>query len=241
MSYRIYNSSGHHMNEVKDNTVHVILSSPRYNAGGKYDDWEDSQPFPSFLNELKELIGECTRVLHPTGKLVIECADTALSAQGEYMAIGAIYSKLAHSCGLSLVERHVAYTLTKDGIELPERDWSTDFVATEATHSNAHQLLVFGKGSESFRLRSGRVLYYNYPENEEGHPSPFSWEMIQFVLDHYFSPGNIVLDPYMGTARLGRAVLRRGGFFIGYDINPHYCRIAEEYLSKAPAIHQPGL
>lgn len=233
LPYRIYNASAETMNEVQSETIDLILSSPQYNAGAVFGDWKDTAPFESFKQTLTRLICECARTLKTGGKLIIECADTAISEDGTYMSIGALYVKIGLACGLNLVERHVAYTLTKDGVELPEHGWSDDFVAQEATHSNAHQLVVLQKGVASFQPDLSKIIYYNYPANEEGHPCPFAFELIDFVLGHYFKPGDTVLDPYMGTARLGREVIKRGGIFIGYDINPEYCKVAEDYLSRA--------
>ncbi len=232
MGYQIYNKSGHAMDEVASNSVDLILTSPCYNANAWYGDWHDACPMDQFFERVNAVVGECTRVLKPDGRFIVECADTVLTSTGDYISLGAIFSKQARVNGLSLVERHCAFIQTHNGVELPEHNWSDDFVAQSATHSNAHQIQVFQKGHHPFQPRAGQIMYYNYPADEEGHPTPFGWPLVHFVLDRYFKPGQVALDPYAGTARFGREVLKRGGSFIGYDINADYCRIAEGYLSQ---------
>lgn len=230
-NFNIVNSSSEDMSETADNTVNLVLSSISYNATCQFGEtWTDSAPFDQFRARLARIIGECARVLKIGGRLIIEASDTAVSADGQYLSIAAIHQQVALEFGLTLVERHFALTDSnyRTGEELAHHRWSDKLVSSAGNHSNCHQLLVFTKGEGSFDPAAGQVIYYNYPDDEEGHPCPFAWELIEFVLERYFKSGDTVLDPCCGTARLGRETVRRGGSFIGYDLNPDYCRLAED-------------
>lgn len=50
--------------------------------------------------------------------------------------------------------------------------------------------------------------------------------MIRLVLNHT-NPGDTVLDPFMGSGTTGLACLQTGRNFIGVEIDPGYCEIAE--------------
>ena len=221
------------MKEVKAGYVNLILSSPAYNCGGQFDTWRDLAPFQEYKKHVTAILSECNRVLHNDDYMVMEIADTSYDGAGNYHGVAGLYGKICRELGLSLVARHYALT-TKDsaGYELPEHRWSEDYVSTEPNHSPTHQLLVFRKGNYRFEPESCQVLHYNYPSDEEGHPCPFSLDLVKFVLDHYYQDGGIVLDPCCGTARLGREVLQRGGFFIGYDISKEYVRTARQLLQE---------
>jgi DNA modification methylase len=41
-------------------------------------------------------------------------------------------------------------------------------------------------------------------------------------------PGGIMLDPFIGSGTTAEAALKLGRRYIGIDINPDYCRLAEE-------------
>ncbi|MDR1321157.1 MAG: site-specific DNA-methyltransferase [Gracilibacteraceae bacterium] len=43
-------------------------------------------------------------------------------------------------------------------------------------------------------------------------------------------PGGVVLDPFFGSGTTGEAALKLGRRYIGIDLNPGYCRLAEERL-----------
>lgn len=131
------------------------------------------------------------------------------------------------------MERHVIYTNTQEGEELrPDSHWTKPFTSTEPAHANSHQIMVFQKGGGTFNPQVGEILYYQYSENESGHPCPYAPETIAFVLNRYFTEGGVVLDPFMGVAPLGREVLKRGGTFIGYELEKKFCDIAEGFLKE---------
>lgn len=230
-NFTIISHSSEKMTEVADNSVDLITSSISYNAGcGFGETWTDSAPFDEFRARLARIMGECSRVLKPGGRMIIEVSDSAVSVDGQFLATAAIHAQIAHELGLTLLERHFALTKSDytTGEELADHRWSDKFVSGAGNHSNCHQLLVFTKGEGRFNSAAGRVIYYNYQDNTEEHPCPFAWEYVEFILDNYFQPGMTVLDPCCGTARLGRETVRRGGKFVGYDLNPDYCRIAED-------------
>lgn len=226
--YAIYNKSSEDMSEVSDSTVDLILAGPPYNIGTTYSTNSDQKDSSSFNEMLSQIFAECSRVLNDSGKLIVECADTVFDSH-TYTSLGALVQKIVLANRLGLAERHVSFTLTENGIEIPEHGWGDWFTTREAAHSNCHQLLVFSK-TASFNDKTGKVLYYNYPANEEGHPCPFAPEMINFVLDQYLQEGQTVLDPFMGTGRLGRESLKRNCNFIGYELENKFYKTAEKYL-----------
>ncbi|PLW80471.1 site-specific DNA-methyltransferase, partial [Candidatus Woesearchaeota archaeon] len=61
---------------------------------------------------------------------------------------------------------------------------------------------------------------------------PFPKKNLDYILNKHFKKENFVLDPFMGTANLGSEVIFRGGFFIGYEIEETFYKLAEENLTK---------
>jgi site-specific DNA-methyltransferase (adenine-specific) len=44
-------------------------------------------------------------------------------------------------------------------------------------------------------------------------------------------PG-IVLDPFMGSGSTGKAALKLGHAFIGFELNEEMCRLANDYIAN---------
>lgn len=231
--FQIHNQSCEDMGQVPNQTVDFVTGSIMWNAGLIAGDWHDNHDVFEFLKKLETIIKEISRVLKNGGIFVTDVSDTAVTVNGEYIAVAAMYSKIAQACGLTLTERH--YMLCKtgpDGREQPEHRWTDNFVSEFGNHSNSLQVLVFTKGAGKFNKEAGKIIYANYGEDEEGHPCPFSYEYIEFLVGRFFVTGQTALDPCCGTARFGREVVRRGGEFIGFDINPDYCETAEELFRQ---------
>ena len=65
------------------------------------------------------------------------------------------------------------------------------------------------------------------------HPAVYPEFIIQEFLKLLTKEGDIVLDPFIGSGTTGLVAKKMGRKFIGIEINPEYCRYAEERISKA--------
>ena len=76
-------------------------------------------------------------------------------------------------------------------------------------------------------------------KRRDGHPAPFPEKLPARLIRLYTFgaagdfPGEIVLDPFVGTGTTCVAAKRMGRRFIGIDINPAYVEIARERIEKA--------
>lgn len=216
------------MTEVTQESVSLVVISPPYNIGTHYGTNVDTTSFSEYKKLMLSVIQECARVLRTEGTLIIEAADT-VSMNGRYVALAGLLQKIALGAGFTLFCRDINFVHTEQGIELQEDvRWSTDYVAEPNAHSNCHQWLAFSKKPRPFQ--KGTVSYVNYISTPE-HPCPFPDQTIAYLLDNYFS-GGIVLEPFMGTARLGKAVIVRGGQYIGYEIDKTIFGTAQKTLSR---------
>jgi len=65
-----------------------------------------------------------------------------------------------------------------------------------------------------------------------GHPAPFPVELASRVIRLYSYVGDVVLDPFCGSGTTCVAAKRLNRHWVGYDIVPEYCVLAEECLAK---------
>ncbi|MCB0407889.1 MAG: site-specific DNA-methyltransferase, partial [Bdellovibrionales bacterium] len=60
------------------------------------------------------------------------------------------------------------------------------------------------------------------------HPAPFPLELIERIIDS--TKAKIVLDPFMGSGTTAVAALNLKRDYIGIDISPEYCKMAESRI-----------
>ena len=216
------------MAEVETDSTGLLVVAPPYNIGTAYGDNPDRMPIDDYIKMMRRVIGECVRVLSSKGTLFLEVADSVLMEGGVYVQLAGMLQDMVLDAGLYLIFRHISFVHTENGIELPEDERWEGYMTKNCAHSNCHQWLVFSKTEK--RFRGGRIFYFDYVETKN-HPCPFSDELCKFILDRYlvFSP---VVEPFAGTANLGRHVLNRGGQYIGYEIDKWIYRHAVQQLAS---------
>jgi len=64
------------------------------------------------------------------------------------------------------------------------------------------------------------------------HPSPKPIDYMLRLINRISEPNNIILDPFAGSGTTLVAAKEYGRQFIGFEISPEYCKIAEERLSQ---------
>ena len=234
-NFKIYNKTSEDMSDVIDKSVDIVVFAPPYNINTPYDDIEngDLKIFSAYKDLLNEVIKESARVLKDDGVFINESADTIYS-KGKMIALSGLIQKLCLENGLGLKVRHINFMSSKDGIELTDKEhnWSSDYYTEEDAHSVCHQWLLFKKGNTNFDFNDNKIFYIDYPSDEEGHPCPFSPKHIEIFLDMAnFKSDMTVLEPFMGTARMGEEVIKRGGKYIGYELAEKHFKTAEKRLN----------
>ncbi len=71
------------------------------------------------------------------------------------------------------------------------------------------------------------------------HPAPFPEELPRRLMLLYTKPGDVVLDPFMGSGSTAVAAVMEGRHYVGYEISEKYCRIAEERVAQRSANSAP--
>ncbi len=64
------------------------------------------------------------------------------------------------------------------------------------------------------------------------HPCPRQLTHVEWLIEKFTNPDDLILDPFMGSGTTGIAALNRGRRFIGIEIDHKYWLEAEERLRK---------
>ena len=86
---------------------------------------------------------------------------------------------------------------------------------------------------------AARILRHRWmgamKESERGerrvHPTQRPIELMKKIIEHYTSPGDVVLDPYAGSGPVGVACMQTGRDYIGMEISEHNFEIAKTRIA----------
>ncbi|MCS7221057.1 MAG: site-specific DNA-methyltransferase [Anaerolineae bacterium] len=76
-------------------------------------------------------------------------------------------------------------------------------------------------------------------ESSVDHPAPFPVELPRRLILLFTKPGDIVLDPFMGSGSTAIAAVLTGRRYVGYEISPEYCELARHRLAALATCLEP--
>jgi site-specific DNA-methyltransferase (adenine-specific) len=78
----------------------------------------------------------------------------------------------------------------------------------------------------------GETVWEMTTESAVAHPAPFPVELPKRVIQLYTQPGDVVLDPFMGSGSTAIAAKLTGRHYVGYEVSAEYCGLAERRLAE---------
>jgi site-specific DNA-methyltransferase (adenine-specific) len=237
---RIYGKTSEEMSELPDASVHLMVTSPPYNARKEYD---KDLSLDEYRDLLRRVFRETYRVLVHGGRA---CINVANLGRKPYIPLHAYVIQDMLDLGY-LMRGEVIWD--KGGSASRSTAWGSWRSAANPVLRDVHEyILIFSK--ESLARRSdGRPATINkdsflewtksvwtFPAisaRQVGHPAPFPEELPRRLIDLYTYRGDTVLDPFCGSGTTCLAALRAGRRYVGYEVEPRYVRLAEKRLAEA--------
>ena len=65
-----------------------------------------------------------------------------------------------------------------------------------------------------------------------GHPTQKSLQLMEDIVTIHTNPGDLILDPFMGSGSTGAAALKNGRRFLGIEFEKEYFEMAKKRLEK---------
>ena len=93
--------------------------------------------------------------------------------------------------------------------------------------SKVRTVKEFGVRGNVWRYQAG-----NNGDDNQGHPAVFPFDLARDHISSWSNPGDVVLDPFSGSGTTAKAAKALGRRFIGLEVNPDYCEIAEQRLAQ---------
>ncbi len=241
---KIFLKSSDNMEELPDNCIHLMVTSPPYNVGKEYDENLTLQEYRNFL---KKVWKEVYRALVSGGRA---CINIANLGRKPYIPLHAFVIEDMLEVGF-LMRGEIIWN--KASSSSPSTAWGTWLSATNPILRDIHEyILVFSKGSFSRKALSSRdstISKENFLEftksvwtfpaesaRKVGHPAPFPIELPSRLIQLYTFEEDVILDPFMGSGQAAIAALKTNRHYVGYDINEEYVKLANRRIADYLAI-----
>lgn len=234
---RLFCKTSESMDEIPDASIHLMVTSPPYNASKDYD---NDLNLEEYLSVLKRVWQETYRVLVPGGRA---CINIANLGRKPYIPLHAFILDQMLEIGY-LMRGEIIWN--KASSASPSTAWGSWQSAANPVLRDIHEyILVFSKdtfrrppnGKESTISRDQFLEWtksvWNFPAipaRKIGHPAPFPEELPHRLIQLFTFQGEVVLDPFAGSGTTCLAAVHDGRHYVGYDTSEEYIRLAENRL-----------
>lgn len=222
------------MSNIPSQSIGLIVTSPPYNVGIKYDNHNDSMTLENYEFWLNKKLEECIRVLVDGGHLIIQVANTG---RNPYLHLSGMIAYLLRNKIRTVGE--IIWVKFPTGAT----SWGSWMSPNSPCIRDEHEyILVFRKEGtrygesdiekQEFMDWTKSIWHINPSSRVLPHPAPYPEELVRRIIKLFSFKNEIVLDPFSGSGTTAVACKKLGRRYIGIDISASYCGIAERRLSQ---------
>ena len=221
------------MKQIPDESVDLIVTSPPYNLknstgngmkdgrGGKwsnaalingYSHYNDNMPHEKYVAWQRECLEEMLRIIPEDGAIFYN----------HKWRVQAGLLQDRHDIVSGFPVRQIIIWERKGGINFNPGYFLPTY---EVIYLIAKPKFKLAKKTNAY----GDVWEFGQ-ESRNKHPAPFPVELIERIISS--TTAKIVLDPFMGSGTTAITAMGNDRDFIGIDISPEYCKMAEERIER---------
>ncbi len=243
-----------HMEEVKDSSVHLIVTSPPYwqlKDYGTEGQIGFDNSYEEYINHLNLVWNESFRVLHPGCRMLINIGDQFARSvyYGRYKVIP-IRAEIIKFCELigfdymgAIIWQKKTTMNTSGGATVMG---SYPFPRNGIVEIDYEFILIFKKPGKAPKVEKtikeqSRISKEQWKEyflghwyfngaRQKHHVAMFPVELPKRAIEMFTFVGETVLDPFLGSGTTSLAALQTQRHSIGYEINTAFLPIIREKL-----------
>ncbi len=130
------------------------------------------------------------------------------------------------------------FAMYQENVMVPTGDWAKsrlkNLSETDKRRDNSKVDSGFGKKISNWIGREmaypTNVLHFATECGNRKHSATFPLELPNWFIQLFTKPGDVVLDPFLGSGTTAVAAKRTGRRYIGIEVVPEYVKLAQEFL-----------
>jgi DNA modification methylase len=252
--HKIINGDSRKMTELKDSSVHLVITSPPYwqlKDYGSSNQIGYHESYESYINNLNLVWKECYRVLHPGCRLCVNIGDQFARSvyYGRYKVIP-IREEIIKFCenvgfdymGAVIWQKVTTSNTTGGGVQMGSYPYPRNGILK----LDYEFILIFKKlGDAPKPSRENKELskmtaeewntffagHWNFAgARQDNHIAMFPEELPRRLIKMFSFVGDTVLDPFAGSGTTNLAAKNLSRNSIGYEINAEFIPVIKQKL-----------
>ncbi len=233
--------------------INLVITSPPYNVGIKYDEHDDTMTYPEYLKWCGEWLKLMYDHMPNDGRL---CVNLPFTINPEH---------LNDERDLESVDNHIHYPLVADCtnicVSLGFKYWRTVLwdkpismktcwgswrsASAPFMRDPSEAILIFYKNQWKRKTKGESTItkeefmswtkstWKMQPETKSEHPAAFPLELPLRCIKLFSYVNDVICDPFMGSGTSGEATVRMRRNFIGVEKSEKYFQMAKERIEAS--------
>lgn len=223
------------MSRLRDNSVDLIVADPPYNLGKDYGNNQDTRAWHEYETFTRNWLKQTDRILKKTGTLYIFMGvrfisrlflilEEELNFQFNSWITWHYTQGMGRKTGFSPRHEDILYftksqnfTLNLDSVRVPQKYYRS---VNNMTGANPGDVWQFSH------------VHYCSDEREQ-HPTQKPEALLERIILASSHPGDVVLDPFVGSGTTCKVADVLDRKWIGIDINPDYIAMSQKRIEES--------
>lgn len=245
---KIYNADILRTDCVKEKTIDLIITSPPYNVGIKYNSHDDKMLYKDYLSFTRKWLTKCYKLIKDDGRF---CLNIPLDKnKGGQQSVCADITTIAKQVGW----RYHSTIIWNEGNISRRTAWGSWLSASAPyviapveviviLYKNQWKKISGSRKSdiskeEFMKWTNGVWNFSGESKKRVGHPAPFPVELPRRCIKLFSFVEDTVLDPFLGSGSTLIACVKNNRLGIGIEIDKHYCKLAKQRIIAETPINQ---
>ena len=236
------------MKNIPDESVDLVITSPPYHNLRVYSndpsDLSNCESYDEYYYLLGLVIAECSRVLKPGGKFVMQYEDYNYTIgrdnkNGQESLTGNINNiMLNNKFELWTKAFWRKYSAQRAMLAQGNLYYRNMKARDTILAANVGFVYVYKKEGDCELIKASDITLeewadwadgmWNIPNSGIGHTTPFAEELIKRCVKLWSCPGDIVLDPFAGAGTVNKVAIENHRSAIGIELNKEFYDLANE-------------
>ena len=232
---------------IPNNIIDLVVTSPPYNVGIDYDEWNDNLPFKDYLEFTKNWLSEVYRVLKRDGRIAINIPyEINIKERGGRILLISEYWNIMTEIGFNFAGIVDLRELAPQRSKLTA--WGSWLSPSAPYIYNPKECVIIAykeqwkkehKGESYFNTDNKKEFIdlvsgvWDYTAETRGlTKANFSLDIPEKAIKILSWKHDTVLDPFIGSGTTAIACVNTDRNYIGIELSKEYVKLAEERINK---------
>lgn len=226
------------LKDIPDGSIKLVITSPPYNIGKPYGKYKDKISLDEWSKLISDITTEIYRVLTPDGSFFLNLSPVPFGEDKEILPLPYIGYNIMKKTGFYI--RNIITWTFNNMQNCTQRlsgryeniIWGVKDLKNYVFNLDDVRIPYITKNDKRLEGGTGRnptdVWFFNRVNNMTkgklglSHPTVYPIDMIERIIKMSSNPGDIVLDPFLGSGTTVVAALKLDRKGIGFELDQSY-------------------